>query len=194
MPVSLYSLWRPAVRLRPVRPARPPKDFAAYSVVAYTMSLYGGTGKNSGVGGESGGNDRNGGRSRNDSTASETPGDDYHRQLVDERTRLLPNRIDSPRPRVLSPDDPAVTPYNVWSVRVVRSISIVLLVVTLLWWCLILISAFITPPGLYVRGSPFFAFAFTTVALLDIVTLALFFSAPSRGHRIQGGLLSVSTM
>lgn len=57
----------------------------------------------------------------------------------DERTRLLPPQNE----HYLSPDDPAVTPYNLWSIRAVRYLSVLFLFITFLWWVLLLVSIFI---------------------------------------------------
>ncbi|KAH6626045.1 hypothetical protein B0J18DRAFT_476690 [Chaetomium sp. MPI-SDFR-AT-0129] len=102
---------------------------------------------------------------------------------VDEHTRLLPNRVDSTA-SFLSPDDPAVSPYNLWTVRFVRWITVLLTCLAFVWWLLMVISVFITPPGLHVRGSPFFAFAYASVALLTLIVSLLFFSVPSKAARI----------
>lgn len=117
-----------------------------------------------------------GGRSSIDSTT--------HRHEPDEHTRLLPNRVDSTGIPYLSPDDPAVSPYNLWTVRLVRAITVVLTCITFIWWVLMLVSVFVTPPGLHARGSPFFAFSYTTVALITLVTSLAFFSVPSQSARI----------
>lgn len=103
----------------------------------------------------------------------------YDRPTVNEHTRLLPNRLDSDAPPYLSPDDPAVSPYNLFTVRLIRYITIFLALITFLWWILVLITLFITPPGLHSPGSSFFAFAYATVALATLVTALLFFAAPS---------------
>ncbi|KAL2262854.1 hypothetical protein VTK26DRAFT_9241 [Humicola hyalothermophila] len=105
----------------------------------------------------------------------------------DEHTRLLPNRLDSTP--YLSPDDPAVSPYNLWTVRFVRAATVILACIAFIWWVLMVVSAFITPPGLHVRGSPFFAFSYASVAFLLLLISLLFFSVPSRSAR----LLSVIT-
>ena len=73
----------------------------------------------------------------------------------DERSSLLPPA----GRRLLDPDDPAVTPYNLLSVRSLRWVSLVLLVISSLWWILLLISTFVTPPAMHSRGSGFFDFA-----------------------------------
>ncbi|KAK4192702.1 hypothetical protein QBC35DRAFT_199937 [Podospora australis] len=99
-----------------------------------------------------------------------------------EHTRLLPNRVDSVQ--YLSPDDPAVSPYNLWTVRVVRWITVALAMLTFVWWVLMIVSVFVTPPGLHVRGSPFFAFSYASVALLMLVTTLIFFAVPSKSQRI----------
>lgn len=109
---------------------------------------------------------------------------------ANERTRLLPNRLDSDV-AYLSPDDPAVTPYNLFTVRFTRYITIFLTFVTFLWWILLLISLFITPPGLSTRGSGFYAFSFAGVALTTLTVLLLFFSVPSKAARILAIVMSV---
>ena len=103
---------------------------------------------------------------------------------ADEHTRLLPNRVDSTGIPYLSPDDPAVSPYNLWTVRLVRAVTVVLTCITFIWWVLMLVSVFVTPPGLHARGSPFFAFSYTTVALITLITSLLFFAVPSKSSRI----------
>lgn len=114
----------------------------------------------------------------------------------DEYTRLLPNRLDSTH--YLSPDDPAVSPYNLFTVRLVRVVTVALACLTFLWWTLLLVALFITPPGLHARGSPFFAFGYATVAFLTLATELLFFSVPSRSTRVlswvAAGLLVVDAV
>ncbi|KAK3330385.1 hypothetical protein B0H66DRAFT_465930 [Apodospora peruviana] len=107
------------------------------------------------------------------------PHDDYG---PDEHTRLLPNRLDSTP--YLSPDDPAVSPYNLWTVRLVRVVTVILTCLTFLWWVLLLVSVFVTPPGLHVRGSPFFSFSYASIAFFMLVTELLFFSVPSKSVRV----------
>lgn len=82
------------------------------------------------------------------------PRDSRETRDPDERTRLLPRNHHN-----LDPDDPAVSPYNLFSVRSLRWISVVLLVASSLWWILLLISVFVTPPAMHTRGSGFFDFA-----------------------------------
>ncbi|CAN8099309.1 unnamed protein product [Discula destructiva] len=110
----------------------------------------------------------------------------------DEATRLLPNRINSDvREGYLSPDDPAVTPYNLFTVRFMRYLTIIFMFITFVWWILLLISIFITPPGLSTRGSGFYGFSFASLALTTLIVQLLFFSAPSKSARIFGVVMSV---
>jgi len=106
---------------------------------------------------------------------------------ANERTRLLPpdraERDRSGRP-YLSPNDPAVSPYNLFSVRAARYFTILLTLVTALWWMLMLLILFITPPNFHARGSPFFAFSYASVALSVLMVTLLFFSAPSKSVRV----------
>lgn len=107
-----------------------------------------------------------------------------------EHTRLLPNRVDSDA-RYLSPDDPAVSPYNLFTVRFTRYLTIFFTFITFLWWVLLLISLFITPPGLSTRGSGFFGFSYASVALSTLIVQLLFFSAPSKAARILAIVMAV---
>ncbi|KAK4218743.1 hypothetical protein QBC37DRAFT_437043 [Rhypophila decipiens] len=99
-----------------------------------------------------------------------------------EHTRLLPNRLDSTP--YLSPDDPAVSPYNLFTVRLVRIFTVFLTILTFLWWLLMIISLFVTPPGFHARGSPFFAFVYASVALCTLGVELLFFAVPSKSVRV----------
>lgn len=109
-----------------------------------------------------------------------------------ESTRLLPNRIDSDvRAGYLSPDDPAVTPYNLWTVRFTRYLTVFFTLVTFVWWTLLLISLFITPPGMSTRGSGFYGFSYATVALTTLIVQLLFFAVPSKAARILAAVMSV---
>ncbi|KAK4237857.1 hypothetical protein C8A03DRAFT_44324 [Achaetomium macrosporum] len=116
------------------------------------------------------------------SRESPAPGRSSEDNPVDEHTRLLPNRVDSTP--YLSPDDPAVSPYNLWTVRFVRWVTVALACVSFAWWVLMVVAVFITPPGLHVRGSPFFSFAYATIGFLTLVVSLLFFSVPSKLARV----------
>ncbi|CAL5872824.1 uncharacterized protein PFLUO_LOCUS7093 [Penicillium psychrofluorescens] len=104
----------------------------------------------------------------------------------DEQTRLLP-----PQNAYLSPDDPAVSPYNLWSIHILRGLSLVSLAVTFVWWAFLLTSNFVSPPLMHTRGSGFFAFAYTTLILGYIVLGLLFFATPSKPMATWGIILSV---
>ncbi|BDD54479.1 hypothetical protein MPDQ_004993 [Monascus purpureus] len=106
-------------------------------------------------------------------------------QQPDERTRLL-------QPHYLSPDDPAVSPYNLWTVRALSGLSLFFLLVTFVWWIVLLVSTFVSPPMMYTRGSGFLAFSYAalTVAYL-IVVGRLFFAIPSQPLSIWGAVLAI---
>lgn len=84
-----------------------------------------------------------------------------------------------------------VSPYNVFTVRLVRWITVFFTVVTFLWWTVQLISAFVTPPGLHTPGSGFFAFAYATLTLFNLVGLLTFFATPSQAVRVLCITMSV---
>ncbi|KAK3902408.1 hypothetical protein C8A05DRAFT_33887 [Staphylotrichum tortipilum] len=110
------------------------------------------------------------------------PAESSSNQDPDERTQLLHHSSDTMP--YLSPDDPAVSPYNLWTVRFARWLTVVLTCLTFVWWILMVVTVFITPPGLHVRGSPFFAFGYATAALLTLAVSLLFFTVPSRPARV----------
>lgn len=128
---------------------------------------------------------------RGDGDAADQDPESHDRPEPDEHTRLLPNRITSDVPVYLSPDDPAVSPYNLWTVRAIRYVTIFLTAVAFLWWLLQLISMFVTPPGLHTRGSIFTAFSYASVALTTLIVTLLFFAAPSRSARLLAAISAV---
>lgn len=106
---------------------------------------------------------------------------------VDERSRLLP----PDRRGYLSPDDPAVSPYNLWSIRALRWFEIIFLVITFLWWVLLLVSIFVSPPRFNSRGSGFFDFSFTTLTIGNLLVGLIFFAVPSSAMTILSMSISV---
>lgn len=108
----------------------------------------------------------------------------------DEHTRLLPNRVDSQR-ELLLPDDPAVSPYNLWTIRILRYVTILFAVLTFTWWTLLLVSTFATPHGLHQRGSNFYAFSFASMALANLLFTLVFFGIPAKSVRVVAVSMSV---
>ncbi|KAJ5143465.1 Protein of unknown function DUF2417 [Penicillium bovifimosum] len=104
-----------------------------------------------------------------------------------ERSRLLPGINQG----YLSPDDPAISPYNLWSVRALRGVSIIALVLSFIWWIFLLVSIFVSPSMIHPRGSGFFAFAYTTLATGYLVLGLLFFAVPSKPMTISGIILAI---
>ncbi|EEH11183.1 integral membrane protein [Histoplasma capsulatum G186AR] len=102
-----------------------------------------------------------------------------------ERTRLLPQGV------YLDPDDPGVSPYNLWSVRALRSLNILFLIITLIWWIVLLASTFVSPPGMNSRGPGFLDFSFATLTMGNLLIALIFFSVPSRPMTIWGAVLSL---
>jgi pimeloyl-ACP methyl ester carboxylesterase len=84
-----------------------------------------------------------------------------------------------------------VSPYNLWTVRALRFLSVLFLAITFIWWVLLLVSIFVSPPGLHTRGSGFSDFSYTTLTAGVLLTSLLFFSAPSLAMRVCQGVLSV---
>lgn len=132
----------------------------------------------------------------------------HSRQQADpnERTRLLP----PPREHggYLSPDDPAVrtpsllylpdvltvpqvSPYNLWSVRALRYLAVLFLIITFLWWVLLFISIFISPPHMHSRGSGFFDVSYSLLTLGNLLVGLIFFSVPSTPMGILSMVISL---
>jgi len=101
---------------------------------------------------------------------------------ADESSRLL-GPTGHRRYGPLDPDDPAVSPYNLWTVRGLRWMTILLLIISVVWWILLLVSAFISPPGMHSRGSGFYEFAYASVAVAVLIVTLLFFATPSRAEQ-----------
>ena len=72
-----------------------------------------------------------------------------------------------------------------------RYFSLFFVAITFLWWVLLLVSIFVSPPGLHTRGSGFFDFSFTTLALGVLLCSLLFFSAPSLAMRVCQSIIAV---
>lgn len=109
-----------------------------------------------------------------------------------ERTRLLVNHRPPPNSDgYLDPDDPAVSPYNLWTVRFMRYLTILFLVISFLWWVLLLVSIFVSPPGLHTRGSGFFDFAYTCLTIGNLLVATIFFVTPAKGIRITTAIIAV---
>ena len=86
---------------------------------------------------------------------------------------------------------PQVSPYNLASVRFSRYFTVFFAIITFLWWVLLLVSIFISPPGMHSRGSGFFDFSFTTLTLGLLLTVLLFFSSPSKAAQVACLALAV---
>ncbi|KAF7510699.1 hypothetical protein GJ744_006065 [Endocarpon pusillum] len=112
-----------------------------------------------------------------------------HQGDPDERTRLLP-----PPPGhggYLSPDDPAVTPYNLWSVRALRHLTVIFTIITFLWWVLLFISIFASPPSMNSRGSGYFDISYALLTIGNLLVALIFFSIPSTPMSVLGMVVGV---
>ncbi|KAI4863740.1 hypothetical protein F4820DRAFT_361765 [Hypoxylon rubiginosum] len=136
-----------------------------------------------------------GGRKDQDDSPQD-PSDHGSENAPNEYSRLLPNRVESTN--YLSPDDPAVSPYNLWSVRIVRYLTVLFTILTFVWWTILLVSNFVTPPGFHTRGSGFFAFSYASLALVNLLFTLIFFAIPSKPVRVLsvvlGALLLVNAI
>ncbi|KAI9669322.1 MAG: hypothetical protein M1831_000358 [Alyxoria varia] len=105
-----------------------------------------------------------------------------------ERTRLLQSqdrRANRDEGGYLDPDDPAVSPFNLWSVRLLHRLMVFFAMVTFVWWVLLFISIFVTPPGLSTRGSGYTDFSYACLTLGILMVSLMFFKGPSKAMRIS---------
>ena len=56
--------------------------------------------------------------------------------------------------------------------------------ISFLWWVLLLVSIFVSPPMMHSRGSGFFDFSYTTLTIGNLLVAVLFFSIPSKPMEI----------
>ena len=66
--------------------------------------------------------------------------------------------------------------------------------ITLLWWVLLFVSIFVSPPYFNSRGSGFFDIAYTTLTIGNILTALLFFATPSTAMSYLSLAVSVLLM
>jgi hypothetical protein len=72
-----------------------------------------------------------------------------------------------------------------------RYLTILFLIITFLWWVILLVSIFVSPPGLHTRGSGFFDFAYTCLTLGNLLVVTIFFVTPAKGLRITTMVIAV---
>ena len=78
-----------------------------------------------------------------------------------------------------------MTPYNLWSVRALRYFMVLFLIISFLWWIVLLVSTFVSPPKMNSRGSGFFDFSYTTLTVGNLLVALLFFTIPSKAMEIS---------
>ncbi|KAI5284182.1 hypothetical protein KEM52_003027 [Ascosphaera acerosa] len=72
-----------------------------------------------------------------------------------------------------------VSPYNLRSMRVLHGLTGLLLLATTAWYLLLLVSLFVTLPGMSSRGSGFFPLAWAAHAIATVLVGFVFFAVPS---------------
>jgi hypothetical protein len=72
-----------------------------------------------------------------------------------------------------------------------RYLTVLFLVVTFLWWVLLLVSIFVSPPGMHSRGSGFFDFAYTCLTIGNLLVAIIFFVTPAKGLRITTAIIAL---
>ena len=72
-----------------------------------------------------------------------------------------------------------------------RYLTVLLTIITFLWWVLLLVSIFISPPGMHSRGSGFFDFSYTTLSFGLLLIILLFFATPSTAGQIAALVIAV---
>lgn len=64
------------------------------------------------------------------------------------------------------------------------------LAITFIWWVVLLVSIFVSPPGLSTRGSGFFDFSYTCLTIGNLLVALLFFASPSKAMRIISAIVA----
>jgi len=75
-------------------------------------------------------------------------------------------------------------------VRFLRYVTVLFSLITFIWWILLLVSIFVSIPGLHSRGSGFTDFSFTTLTTGLLVVALLFFTGPSLAMRVSLGIVA----
>ncbi len=72
-----------------------------------------------------------------------------------------------------------------------RYLTVLFLLASFVWWVLLLVSIFVSPPGFHTRGSGFFDFAFTSLTIGNLLVATIFFITPAQALRITLAIISV---
>lgn len=72
-----------------------------------------------------------------------------------------------------------------------RYLSVLFAGITFIWWILLFVSIFVSPPGLHTRGSGFFDFSFTTLTFGMLLNSLIFFTTPATALRIETAITAV---
>jgi pimeloyl-ACP methyl ester carboxylesterase len=63
--------------------------------------------------------------------------------------------------------------------------------ISFLWWALLFVSIFVSPPYMNTRGSGFFDFSYTTLTIGNLLIALLFFAIPSKPMEILSFVITV---
>lgn len=63
--------------------------------------------------------------------------------------------------------------------------------ISFIWWVLLLVSIFVSPPGMHSRGSGFFDFAYTSLTIGNLLVAIIFFVVPAKALRITTAIIAV---
>lgn len=75
--------------------------------------------------------------------------------------------------------------------RLLRYFTVLFFLANFVWWTLLFVSIFVSPPGLHTRGSGFFDFAFITLTGGNLLVALLFFASPSKSMRVLSAVIAV---
>jgi pimeloyl-ACP methyl ester carboxylesterase len=70
-------------------------------------------------------------------------------------------------------------------------VTVLFLAISFLWWVLLLVSIFVSPPYFNSRGSGFFDFSYTTLTTGNLLVALVFFANPSKAMRISTAVITV---
>lgn len=75
--------------------------------------------------------------------------------------------------------------------RALRYFTVLFLAITFIWWVLLLVAIFVSPPRMNSRGSGFFDFSYTTLTAGNLLVAILFFTTPSSAMRVCNVIIAV---
>jgi len=131
-----------------------------------------------------GSTDNNQSNNNNNNKKNNSPQKRQNSRIVGNSSSSIPT--DPERQPLLSPDDPGVSPLNVRYVKIALLTLDTLAFLSTIWFILLLLSDFVSIPGLNNKGRSFLEINFIMISIYASVTTMVFFRVPSKLERLLG--------